>query len=77
MQALERWSIDEIAENPMVKDMLAVIAGTLALLANDGNGVAAERLQKLSCSHIRASARQGAWHQDGSCWHQEWRGLTI
>ena len=44
----------KIVENPMVKDMLAVIGGTLALLAVDGNGVAAEKFQKLSGSQIRA-----------------------
>ena len=44
----------KIAENPMVRDMLAVIGGTLALLAVDGNGVAAEKFQKLSGSQIRA-----------------------
>jgi hypothetical protein len=44
----------KIAENPIVRDMLAVIGGTLALLAVDGNGVAAEKFQKLSGSQIRA-----------------------
>jgi hypothetical protein len=43
-----------IAQNPMLKDVLAVIGGTLALLAADGNSVAAEKFQKLSGSQIRA-----------------------
>jgi hypothetical protein len=44
----------KIVENPVVGGMLAVIAGTLALFATDGNGVAAEKFQKLSGSQIRA-----------------------
>jgi hypothetical protein len=44
----------KMSDNPMVKDVLAVIAGTLAFFAVDGNGVAAEKFQKLSGSQIRA-----------------------
>jgi hypothetical protein len=44
----------KMSDNPMVKDVLAVIAGTLAFFAVDGNGAAAEKFQKLSGSQIRA-----------------------
>jgi hypothetical protein len=44
----------KMSDNPMVKDVLAVIAGTLVFFAVDGNGAAAEKFQKLSGSQIRA-----------------------
>jgi hypothetical protein len=43
-----------MVENAIAKDLLAAIGGVLALLATSGNGLAAEKFQKLTGSQIRA-----------------------